>query len=875
MLQRPSRKRQRPWTSTSSVVTVAIYISSAFLASADLQNVQRQEEEMILGKVESGLGLSSNSRLLGEITPSSSPLSFFPPTNFAQNSDNCLFKQSFPVNFNVALNLTQSVDLNEVLRETRTVLEIYLLQGLEKFQSNTVIVKGARLAATLLGPRLRRSMQSATSRAIAIQLDGGVQVDVQPDINTDMFAVRQLISSEISNLVQNHKVQRAIYDSDIRSLLNRGGSYVNRSSVNGNSNAVPQSADQNKKQLQKPSLLSIVFGFILVAVATAGLCIYGYIFYRKRKKRLRRLKQMKESIPYTMPSTPSRKFVTPATPQNLPLPPPISKIDDDSDISSYKGVGSDDEGPADDFARELQLAASLDEQAWEDFQRKKQQFNDQGRIVNRSSSAEEGYSSNPGFGSVATYDAKMPINSGSSTMDPEALESPRWAKSFPYGDEQDNDDDFPIEQGIEWTPEGMSDEHGNSWEQYSSQTPEKLRNLPNDEETQVWDDSQNVRLEPESNQSDQQPVSISSSAAIQAIERDLAQYGTDPDDTSKGTDSLLTSEIVEEVEKLSKFVKRYEQRKERRLKRERERQNRSSDSGMSNDYEETSSDPPGTSRLFDGRTPESARYGAEKVSTLNSSNEEVNIYDHPKPSYGMLQDEKKTDTNSSFGQGTSQGDIRDNSISDPESDVEETSVRLGITPFRVQKRENVGFDGGPISPMMQKLARAEASRVERDGEESWLTDERRNDHIRSNPQSQNSSRESNFSLQQFGQQNPSRENGQKGREPGISSQEPHSLSNLRGNNAVLDTKSHLKALRANNAIVDSSQSDVNFSMVPSDEEPERTTRSVPKLDPPRGSSGSGRRKQKSNEKFNSIRTMFESRTKGAIFPPDEHWQYTY
>jgi len=64
--------------------------------------------------------------------------------------------------------------------------------------------------------------------------------------------------------------------------------------------------ENNEDPLTRPSTLSIVFGFLLVAIATMGLIAYGYIFYKKRQKRLRKKRLMQETISYPAASVVGR-----------------------------------------------------------------------------------------------------------------------------------------------------------------------------------------------------------------------------------------------------------------------------------------------------------------------------------------------------------------------------------------------------------------------------------------------------------------------------------------------------------------------------------------------------------------------------------------
>jgi hypothetical protein len=165
------------------------------------------------------------------------------------------------------------------------------------------------------------------------------------------------------------------------------GSTTNRFGNGGNAatvSAVGRTQNEDNASTDKPSLVDIIIGFTIVVIALASLVFWGLVLHRKRKKkrkkraRMTAVSQSKMRMAMSSPS-PSR----PPLPQ---MPMTIEATSSDGSKSSYKGVGSGDEGDAasDPFGRELEQAASLDQAAWEDFQRQKQAM-DEGQRVYASS----------------------------------------------------------------------------------------------------------------------------------------------------------------------------------------------------------------------------------------------------------------------------------------------------------------------------------------------------------------------------------------------------------------------------------------------------------------------------------------------------------
>lgn len=181
----------------------------------------------------------------------------------------------------------------------------------------------------------------------------------------------------------------------------------------------PTSGDEN----QKPTTVAAVFGFILVGLGVIGLGMYGWAFYKKRRKRRRQRKRDRQrGLSETLNTTnianttasmgsmnssinrsrsPSSKMVvlpptefeedssseesesaasssvesgsaenavTRAVPDSAVNSVPQESDSESSVSDPYAGIASDSSSKS-DFTRELELAASLDRRSWVETQR--------------------------------------------------------------------------------------------------------------------------------------------------------------------------------------------------------------------------------------------------------------------------------------------------------------------------------------------------------------------------------------------------------------------------------------------------------------------------------------------------------------------------
>ena len=725
---------------------------------------------------------------------------------------------------------------------------------------------------------LQEQQQQSNIKLMAIDVVGSVyySMDVDGSIPTP-DNVQEQFSAAYIDIVSQNQLQQAIADAGIEGVLRLEQVTINND-LNGNTEVAPENSDagdnisnlykddndnintniedsnpvmvensiesstsDKSSQLERPSTLSIVFGFVLTAIAIIGLVAYAYIFYRKRQKSLRKKRKMQETI--TFPSAAAaisktnHNMPTRSIPQSSPIPATrssnkmhanpmiLSRADTSySEDTSYKGIESSigSEDISDSFAGELQLAASLDQQAWDEFQRKKAAL-DRGEINGASGLRAPNRMLNKNLKTSARASVPSLLSKdliSSREEEDEAIETnlegtASFGKSFPYGDEEntsggggyDEVDKFPSSASpIRQEPE--------SWEPYHSALlqPSNLG---------AWEEKK-----------DETSPSDFFAQKLQDIENDLSESAGQPVDISRRstealtTDDSATSDILSEVSELSRYVRRYERRKDRKSKRDVHQQERHSIVGGIDTY--SSPAPNNTMSIgMDGRVykPQSSNNYAG-VTNFSSPIES--------PPYSPGLEEFVSD--------------------DDESNAEEIegSQRLGISPYRTSNYTEPSYYKNPSvrdeensSPNRTQSSRTRSTRPQEDYRYSVG----------------------------YGQDDSSH---------------PHDKSR--------SSSSRLAHLRANDAIIDSS-SDVNLTV------PNGTLNSTSIMALSNANKGSdmarlnlGRTNKckntaavvsaatshhndktstKSNYRFDKLRGLFEQRTNEQpepIYPPGENWQ---
>ena len=608
-----------------------------------------------------------------------------PPADkeFVRQTGNPQINQELPINFQMTMSIVPGVDNDLMVEDLDAFLEFYLERRYQILidilydqfalaSPPNLQIQGVDLTVSEItsffnnrSRRVLRMVQESTE-LISVDVDGNMVYTVQVDGSSiTPQDIQEQWSNALGDIVSQPRLNEAVLEAEIEGIVRVDQVQVQNADVNrqedgtNNNNTSdgsvpwadsPNNVGNSSPDLERPSTLSIIFGFVLTGIAALGLLGYCYIFYRKRKKRLRKKRQMKESISYPpaalskinpngstsgssrmAPSTSARQAsqVAPVASSLAVSPMIISPADDTfSEDTSYKGVGSSigSEDASDAFAKELQRAASLDQQAWDEFQRKKHVL-DKSQAVRSSppsneKSATEKVSTqmnaNPAPASLLGRHNNM--SSDEEGIDPvDAMEAAikgntTWAKSFPYGDENGDDDDDDDEWVMNPTTSRTSryqvSGQEEKWEPYNSALPPSP--IP------AFSEEKKDEISPTGFFAKQ----------LENIEMDLARYGVQSSaNSSSGENDLSTVEILSEVEELSKYVRRYEQRRDRKSKREMELHERMSTAGTSTSAS-TSMSVGMDGRIYNSKSPvaPSTPSSASSMSTLQPPPGDLSSY---------------------------------------------------------------------------------------------------------------------------------------------------------------------------------------------------------------------------------------------------------
>jgi hypothetical protein len=176
-------KRRRPWTTMSSVATTA---AAVVLSSGILAVVLAEPSPRIPSPIHSSSSNNLNLRRLEtelpieeDVTPSPSPYdatsTSLEPTkdDSTQAPSGALVKEAYPVKYEIVLQVTDSVDLNDLLRDTANVLEEYIFTNLQALEEDNpaLSIRGVSLAVTAVVRRRLRSLQ--ITRTVNLDVQGG------------------------------------------------------------------------------------------------------------------------------------------------------------------------------------------------------------------------------------------------------------------------------------------------------------------------------------------------------------------------------------------------------------------------------------------------------------------------------------------------------------------------------------------------------------------------------------------------------------------------------------------------------------------------------------------------------------------------------
>lgn len=578
------------------------------------------------GDDKTGSGLPVELDVASPTTETTDP-SPSPSPDKMRQSGNPLIQQSLPVAFALNLSILPTTARETLLTTLETTFEDYLTFRYQNLIQLQAAVFGSQAASSMklqkvdltmsildddtnnAVRRARRLQQS--SDQIEIQGVGVIDYTLEVDGSNPtpnevrdtwnaVFEEEVMTRARVEEVISNagfdsvlRVEQVTILDpSDVVIVVDDDTDRTSSSSEGNTANVVASdnnnNINDNNGELTRPSTLSIVFGFLLVVIATIGLLAYAYIFYKKRQKRLRKKRMMQETISYPSASVAARpssvagastSFSSASNtiraanitggnnssmmsnqngmslPPVLPTNPMIVSRDEEeySAETSYRGLegslGSED--PSDSFAKELQLAASLDQQAWDEFQKRKEAYD-------RNRKLEPVEAQNNGLGGRGLHgvqeETKTSVSAsrhfvgtgdgdeGGTGEQEGSVEASlggkiSFVRSFPYGDEPADFDDRVTDVA--------------PWERYSA----------------ALSSSPNVSGIAEEKKDDLSPTSFFAEK-LQAIESDLTRLNNTQQRHRQSADDASESDVVSEVEELTKYVRRYERKRDRRLQRE-------------------------------------------------------------------------------------------------------------------------------------------------------------------------------------------------------------------------------------------------------------------------------------------------------------------
>lgn len=314
-------------------------------------------------------------------TPPPAPTHFpsIIPTAFPSDSLSPSGQSSFPIvlrpsravpltPFDLSMQFAEplsSTQANVVAIELETVLTDYLEQELVTTNFGPGITL-ERINLNVTAPNVVANDTNATSslrsrwlqqQALIYKVVGNAQFSSNGSSTLDANTLSATLDSSMTNVLNDPGKQ-----AQLTSFLQ---THPNSQVLQSSSSVSAQLQAPPTTGKRRPTILSIVFGFLLVGLAIASLLLYLYVFCKNRRKKAAKKKREREGI-YAVPA---RSRPTPVTPGFLATSGTQSQDESSEDDSSYKGMSdSSSEVGHDAFARELRLAANLDRKAWEEFQ---------------------------------------------------------------------------------------------------------------------------------------------------------------------------------------------------------------------------------------------------------------------------------------------------------------------------------------------------------------------------------------------------------------------------------------------------------------------------------------------------------------------------
>lgn len=725
--------------------------------------------------------------------------------------------------------------------------------------------------ASTIGGNTRALQQSGQQPTIVQNFQIDTTVDLEKRAGQRDENVESQVAEQLRNLLSAENLQGALVDARVDGV-----------SVTKVTEPLPPRMRSVK---EKPNRTEIIIGFALVGVMLAMLVItiHSRIKSMRKQRKKRRLAKLRQQNSYVMPKQDRPKPASPEKSKDVAVFVDdnqndesdiigMSVLDDESLPSNMPTAGINDEN-SDPFAHELKQAAVMDDEAWKQLERKKDELRKRGRVVDSmymtaAGSGEEGVEiggAGVAAGNFPYGVDKNPLSrrSSSGTTPPSTPPAPQPIVSPAM-------QQLSPEDVVRWSTAGLTlnivgrDEPSSGFEPYG----ESKKDLSLQES---WDLDETPKelygqysfmnpLRPRSNDTTQarvpSPTSLSedpSTVAVRASmsvsswsEADGGDLRASPTEsmvplgmireTSVGShsdeinttnnDSYATMDMLQEVQRLSAYVKRYEKKKE--LQKSFGTSTAGGESSVSYDAMSDSVSAQRMGGRNGGSPSRLTKISYRHAATMNN-----------------------TTSMESSGFGTLESSSELSGVSETD---EEGSTRLGISRFSIQAPSTSGLMYSVEELPMPPVASPEE-------EDSAL--------MMSMSPGRGLSMESSYSL---GLPMAPDKPTDRPQSPVSDTPEDERVGNLgRPRQATVGKldqkvgKGRLSKLRQGTGnILDGEEKSQHTA--PSDEftREERQARALRNSPPPVRSKNRG---------FTNIISMFESKPKNPIAPPDENWQH--
>jgi hypothetical protein len=366
-----------------------------------------------------------------------------------------------PIGFVVDLMLrTTDTDTTSTLEAVEAIWEEAILSYFKGAFAGRPGIQPSKVDLTV-SEQARRRLQD-TSETVSVTAVGDADFSVD-ELSVEPDGFVQRATEEFPMVLSADMLQQAIDEAGASDDV----------TVASEISALPESTDRDtddttidSSSSNKPTTAKIVLGFTLLIFTLASLLFWARVLHKKRKKhmRQRRLESLRKmhSVTYQASSldqaaTPkvsntsevmaSREIPSESTSRIINSVPPTVPVLTKSE--TYEDTVGDEDATTDEsdpFARELKYAASLDRVAWEELERSKK--------------GKSGFSPGSVVGVAGANNVSMYDTVGNRSQDMGIEVEPLRVGSFPYGDENHNESRQPVHlnanNALKWTAAGIS-----------------------------------------------------------------------------------------------------------------------------------------------------------------------------------------------------------------------------------------------------------------------------------------------------------------------------------------------------------------------------------------------------------------------------------